>query len=342
MRHLVFASCLGLCVAIGGRPHLCADPPAPPVAIAGATKYPPFALVRLRADGAGPKAALLWRVSPADGVERATTPRGVLEFVAPPGRYRVELLVVTAGADGVPVVEERFAAVEIEAPGRPDPPKPEPKRPDPAAALGRIQFGSAGCTATVVGPRRADGRWDVLTAAHCVSRVGQRGVMQLKDGRKLNVTVAALHPDPDCAWLVSDESFPDLAAAEIAKEPPPVGTAVWHQGYGVDKPGNREDGVVAAGPDSNGQIRMTLSVSSGDSGGGIFRADSGELVSVVCCTTNRGGRGSVWGSSPTVARAKRPGAAADEFVWTPLDIPTRGDEAAERRCRPAPHIDPAN
>jgi hypothetical protein len=53
-------------------------------------------------------------------------------------------------------------------------------------------------------------------------------------------------------------------------------------GYGVDKPGNKETGHMVSGPDGNGQLRMNLSVSSGDSGSGTIRADTGELVAVVC------------------------------------------------------------
>jgi hypothetical protein len=36
---------------------------------------------------------------------------------------------------------------------------------DSVAALGRFRFGKAGCTATMIGSRRPDGCWDVLTAA---------------------------------------------------------------------------------------------------------------------------------------------------------------------------------
>lgn len=317
------------------------DPPAPRLEVVGALKVKPYTLVRLKAEGVDPKAAILWRVSPSAGVERATTPKGVLEFVAPPGTYHVETLVIKTNADGGIDVEEKSVTVEIEKPDapkpdpkQPDPPKPDSPKPDPLAALGRIQFGGAGCTATIIYPRRPDGKWDVLTAAHCVRAVGQRGTMALKDGRKLNVTVTALHPDPDCAWLVTDETFADLPYALIAQENPAVGAKLWHAGYGVDVPGNREDGEVIAGQDANGQIQMAISVSSGDSGGGMFRADTGELISVVCCTTSKGTRARVWGCSPTVAAAKRPKATAEEKPekWIPTAIPERAESPA---CCPA-------
>jgi hypothetical protein len=261
------------------------------------------------------------------GVDRATTPRGVFEFVAPPGMYHVDALVISATPDGGIDAEEHSIEVEIEpcCKGKqpPTPPLPDPKQPklDAVAALGRIQFGNAGCTATVIGPRRADGKWDVLTAAHCVSRTGQRGVMLLKDGRKLNLTVAAVHEEPDCCWCVSDETFPDLAYAEVARTNPAPGVKIWHMGYGIDQPGNREDGEITAGENDEGQLRMELSVSSGDSGGGIFRTDTNELISVVCCTSRKGAKANVWGCAAEVARRLRPGGAALE--WTPIPIRER-------------------
>ena len=90
--------------------------------ITGETKYKPHSLVRLRAEGVDAKAALLWRVHPSKGVERATTPRGVLEFAAHPGTYEVELLVIT-NTDGTLSVEEARVSVTIES-CTPVPPTP--------------------------------------------------------------------------------------------------------------------------------------------------------------------------------------------------------------------------
>jgi hypothetical protein len=169
-------------------------------------------------------------------VQRATSPRGVLEFAAHPGTYEVELLVIT-NTDGALSVEEARVSVTIESctpvPPKPDP-KPDPKPPgdgklDPVNALGRIRFGSAGCTATVIGPRRPDGRWDVLTAAHCVSGVGARGTMTLKDGRSFGLRVVAHHRTPDVAWCVTDEEIANLPYALIAaKNPEPVDGGLAH------------------------------------------------------------------------------------------------------------------
>lgn len=313
---------------------------AEPVRIAGETRYKPHSLVRLKAEGVDAKAALLWRVYPSKDLQRATGPRGVLEFAAHPGTYEVELLVITS-ADGVLSVEEARTSVTIES-CTPVPPKPDPKppegKPDPEAALGRIRFGTAGCTATVVGPRRPDGKWDVLTAAHCVSGVGAKGTLTLPDGRTLVLRVVAHHAGPDVAWCVTDEAVADLPFAALADKNPAVDTPVWHKGYGVDRPGNREEGTVAEAENGQGQLRMLLSVSSGDSGGGIFRADTNELVSVVCCTSGMARRVSMWGCSAEVARRTRPKPAADaDEAWVPVPIPICKDGKRESRLDWTPH-----
>jgi hypothetical protein len=318
------------------------------IRITGETKYKPHALVRLKAEGVDGKAALLWRVYPSKDVQRATSPRGVLEFAAHPGTYEVELLVIT-NTDGALSVEEARVSVTIESctPVPPVPPKPDPKPPeggklDPVNALGRIRFGNAGCTATVIGPRRPDGRWDVLTAAHCVSGVGARGTLTLKDGRSFGIRVVAYHKTPDVSWCVTDDEVKDLPYALIAASNPAVDTPVWHMGFGVDKPGNREDGTVAERENAQGQLRMVLSVSSGDSGGGIFRSDTNELVSVVCCTSGMARKVSMWGCSAEVARRTRPKPAEDaDEAWVPVPIPIckdgkRTDTGGEWTPHPIP------
>lgn len=200
---------------------------------------------------------------------------------------------------------------------------PESKRkPDAVNAIGRIQFGSSGCTATIIGDQRGDGRYWALTAAHCVQSVGQRGTYTSKTGNRLTVTVAAVDKKADAAWLLTDSTNAQLAFAELATELPPVGSRVWHAGYGVDRPGNREDGSYLDGPDSNGQLRFRLNVSSGDSGGAIVLDEAGRILSCVCCTTARGQLADVWGAGPTaIADLRR--SVVTEDGWTPIEVPIR-------------------
>lgn len=298
---------LALTSATFGRPdpQPAPLPPGPPTApsptIVGLLKYKPNQLVRLRADNVPPKAGLVWRVTPSAGVDRATTPRGVLEFAAPPGSYEVELLVITQDPEGSVGVAEAKAAVNV---GDAPPAAPKP-RAGPEGATGKIRFGNAGCTATVVGPRRPDGRWDILTASHCTGGVGSRGTYTAKDGSVYHVAVTARNTTPDISWLVTDEAPEDMPHATLAASVPAAGVAVWHVGLGVDRPGNREEGVVL-GEIAGGQIAITLSVSSGDSGSGIFRADTGELVGVVCCTQKVETKTTMYAGTSAAAGKLRP------------------------------------
>lgn len=284
--------------------------------IAGETSYEPHALVRLYAENVPAKAGILWRVYPSN-VDRATTPKNVLEFSAHPGIYQVELLAIVVLEDQTVEVVEASARVVIKScgpppiipPTPPEQPKPPPSKGkhDPSNAIGRIQFANAGCSATVIYPQRSDGKWDVLTAAHCVRAVGDKGVMTMpSNGAKHNVVVVAMNKDADLCWLEITEPVDDIEYAYLAKSNPSDGTPVWHQGYGVDKPRNREDGTVTGYDDLMGQLRFVLNVSSGDSGGGIFRADTNEVVSAVCCTMSRGQKVSMWGGSTVHAWQLRP------------------------------------
>lgn len=202
------------------------------------------------------------------------------------------------------------------------PPRPADADPDPTRAIARIQFGNAGCTATVIGPRREDGKWWVLTASHCVSQIGQTGSMRMLDGRTFVLRAIVLDRTSDCCWCETSRDDVSLPFALLADRSPDVGARVWHAGYGVDRPGNREEGTVAAPPNADGQIQMKLSVSSGDSGGGICLTTDGRVVSCVCCTTSRGNLADVWGASVESIRKLQPTTHVwDE--WTPVDVPTR-------------------
>lgn len=313
------------------------------VSIEGDKEYAPHTLVKLRVVGADAKAAIKWRVYPSDTIDKADTDRNRLQFAATPGRYRVEVLAIGQSEDGSFYIDESTVDVSIRSchPPEPSPPGPGPTPPpgpghgrlDPPNALGQIRFGSAGCTATVIGPRRPDGRWDVLTAAHCIRNNGSKGVLTLRGtSTQIPITAISHHPGPDICWCVTDGPHEDLPYANLAKVNPPPGTKIWHMGYGVDRPGNREDGEVATGENTDGQIRMVLSVSSGDSGGGIFRSDTNEVISTVCCTSGMARRVSMWGGSAERCTFLRPNPASQEDIeeapdlivgWSPLPIPIR-------------------
>lgn len=173
-------------------------------------------------------------------------------------------------------------------------------------AIGRIQFGNSGCTASIVGPVSAsDTKLTILTAAHCC-KMGQSGRMKLKDGRTFDVRVVARSEASDVAWLEADRPSGDIPYLLLADVPPPPGTEVWHMGYGIDRPGNLERGFVRGLTPDNLKVQYRLSVSPGDSGGGIVMTNEGKVISPVCCTTKLSAMGDVWGGSPAECRRLRP------------------------------------
>lgn len=125
MKQTVATLLLLLCLAGGAL----AETPQPK--ITGETNVKPYQLVRLKAENVCERAGLRWRVYPPTGVDTATTPRGLLEFVAPPGTYDVELLAIGV-TDGVVSISEARVKVTVggDGPG-PKPPEPNPPGPIP-------------------------------------------------------------------------------------------------------------------------------------------------------------------------------------------------------------------
>lgn len=291
--------------------------PAPkaPLAIKGDLKVKACRLVRLELVGVPEGAAVTWDISPeekADYEEQGAR----LIMTGEPGEYRVKARAWTS-RDGKLTAETTRAVVTIEpccppGPERPAPPAPPGKPPegkaDPMNARCKILFGNAGCTATVISPRRKDGRWDVLTAAHCISKVGQKGKATMAQGKTFGVTVSAVNKTADLAWLVTDTDPGELPYAILAKELPPAGTAIWHAGYGIDRPGNVEKGKYVGPARYPGMIRVDISMSSGDSGSSFFREDNGESVGTMYGTI--GGLGH--GGSCVAAWVLRPVETSDE------------------------------
>lgn len=196
----------------------------------------------------------------------------------------------SGGCPGIPVPPH--VVPPPTPPSPPVPPPPGPLRPeDSEKAVAR--WGS-GCTCTIVGPSPRQGMQFVLTAAHCC-RMGQRVTVKLADGRSYTATVVRRDTDADLAIaaILTPDSLP---FAPVARSQPAVGSKVWHKGHGVDVPGNIERGEIIVAGHAKAQCTMLLSVSPGDSGSGIF-LDTGEVVSVVCCTESFGRKVKTYGGS---------------------------------------------
>lgn len=172
---------------------------------------------------------------------------------------------------------------------------------DPKPAIVLTRFGNSQCTGCIVGPRRKAGDWLVFTAAHC-GPVGAKGTIRVRDGRTLAVRVAAASSRSDGALLLTEvKTVASLPFATLATRKPKPREPVYHNGYGIDRPGNIEKGYVRNPMDTNGQTEFWLSVSPGDSGGPIVSQETGEVLASTCCTTRLAGEGRVWGCSALAA-----------------------------------------
>lgn len=245
-------------------------------------------------------------------------------FVQLLGSLLAVALAVVGARYGIPVPPPAApppAVPSQDAPPVTMPPAPAVPQPNPRESLLRVAFGNSGCTAAVVGPRRTDGRYWVACAAHCVSSTGQKGHGTTRDGRRIDLTVKAIDRASDCSWMLTDGDNQELPFILLATSPPPAGTRVWVAGYGVHAPGVQRFGSVTSGPGPNGQVQYRLAVSSGDSGGPIVNDQTGELLSVVCCTSAFGQDGRVFGAGPAALAALRPAAAPVADDWVALPIP---------------------
>lgn len=105
--------------------------------IDGQPRHKPYTLVRLKAVGVGPKVGIHWRVRPQEpanvGKVQVAGPanKPELVFVAPPGRYLVELISFEQSPDGTPTIGADELLVEVEAPGPGPVPPPDPVPPQP-------------------------------------------------------------------------------------------------------------------------------------------------------------------------------------------------------------------
>ena len=186
-------------------------------------------------------------------------------------------------------------------PTPPPPPAPVVPRIDAVQATAKLSFKNGHCTCTVIHPQTANGMWHVLSAAHCSGGVGTTATVCTKDNTCYTARCVWVDTKADLSWYVM-KGPPTLYSAVLSDVVPTVGDMVWHCGYGVDKPGNTEFGTVTVTGEKVKQYELNLSVSSGDSGSGIFDRNTGKLLCVVCCTSGM----RCWAGTAAIAAANRP------------------------------------
>lgn len=251
----------------------------------------PYKLVDLAPPAAVEGAAYLWDVVPEDVADVRELPGGRLILTGPPGRYALKLRAVTM-AEGKLAVQTTRYVVTINGAVAP-PPRPPDKPPavpegrlDPMRARVRLSVPaeggrSYGCSGTVIRPRQPGGKWQMLSAAHCIPGGKTEGTIRTTDDRSFRVRLLVADRRADIAWFEILEPPADLWYADLAREVPAVGTPIWHAGYGVDRPGNTERGTIRRGERADGMIEMDISTSSGDSGTGFFHDKNGQVVAVL-------------------------------------------------------------
>lgn len=118
---------------------LCVSAQAGELKIAGKTEVEPYRLVRLKADGTEASKGFRWKVTPLTKPDAVVDygdggrNRKSIEFVAPPGKYKVELTVGrVVGAD----VEFEDAEIQVTVGGGKAPDPVVPPKPDGDSPLG--------------------------------------------------------------------------------------------------------------------------------------------------------------------------------------------------------------
>jgi hypothetical protein len=218
-------------------------------------------------------------------------------------RSNLKALVTAFVAAVLAVITNR----QLPSPALPDTPADPPAMhtepaTDPRDAMGRLVMTGGYCSATPVSPLSKDRKQRLLSAAHCVKSIGEECQFVTRAGRMVKATVTAINRQADACLLVTEELREPLPYLSVATETPAVGATVFHAGFGSDQPGNTERGRIIQRDTGSGQVMFELSVSPGDSGGGICVNSSGALVSPVCCTTRLAQLGQVYGARPEVVR----------------------------------------
>lgn len=187
-------------------------------------------------------------------------------------------------------------------PSTPTPPVVQAPTQDPLAAIGKLVMSGGSCSATVVSAPDSQGQQLLLSASHCVKSIGESCQFFTRSGQMLECRVKSINRGPDISILETESLRSPLPYLLIAASSPPAGSPVMHCGFGIDKPGNVERGKVLQSDTGGGQVMFELSVSPGDSGGGICLDGQGRVISPVCCTTRLAAIGQVFGGRPEEIR----------------------------------------
>ncbi len=145
--------------------------------------------------------------------------------------------------------------------------------------LGDYRFGHG--SACAVAPRRKDGKYDILTAAHLVGSVGNKIEVRTDKGAFFVTTVVSVDPRSDVAWLLTDRSDLVLPMLIMAKVPSRIGGPIQHYGLG--------GGVLRRGflkRVFGNRLDMHIQAVGGDSGAPVICEVLGEVIGVQSTNAN--------------------------------------------------------
>lgn len=193
---------------------------------------------------------------------------------------------------------------------------------NPSKSTYRISHGNSGCSATVIDRHRDTGAYILVTAAHCVSGERSRVSVHVPSMGTITGYVVAYDRQRDAAVIETTPTDYTLYASRVSTTRRPLGRRVWHIGYGVDRPGNREAGTIIGYDDTSSQYMSDVSVSSGDSGSGVHDADDDTVCGTVCCVVSSGGRRWTQFTDISVHMRIYSDMVYSVDRWNPVDIPT--------------------
>ena len=139
---------------------------------------------------------------------------------------------------------------------------------------------------SVVLPQRKDGRWYILTANHCTSKIDSPIEIVFDNKSVIKGKVVAKDSHHDIAWVITDEKDLKLKGAELGDSLPKQSQKVCFFGYGGKsfRKGKVNNQYLIS---EDNLVWYDFPAISGDSGCGIFCESSKKIMGVLSCGTKQ-------------------------------------------------------
>lgn len=139
---------------------------------------------------------------------------------------------------------------------------------------------------SVVIPQRKDGRWYVLTANHCTSKIDSPIEIVLADKTSIKGKVVAKDSHHDIAWIITEDNDLKLKGADLGDSLPKQNQKVCFFGYGgkTFRKGKVNNQYLIS---EDNLVWYDFPAISGDSGCGIFCESSKKIIGILSCGTKQ-------------------------------------------------------